>query len=287
MEVTATTFDWIGSIFLFLLGASIGSFLNVVAYRVPRDLSVILPKSRCPQCDTPIGVVGLIPVFGYLILRGRCASCKLRISWHYPTVETLTGLLTVFIVFQFFTPSEIYGHVLGLRLDGLPMLGTFQYAGYAALASSLWLLYTGVALSLIDLEFRILPDLITLPGIAVGIVLGSLNPEVGWLSSLGGVFLGAGSLYALARVYEWLRKREGMGLGDVKYLGFIGAVVGWQGTIWVIAIGSLLGTVVGLGFAIRSKEGLTLALPFGPFLATGALIVSLWGNEISEFYYGG
>lgn len=287
MTVTPELFNLVGGVFLFLFGASIGSFLNVVAYRVPRRLSVVLPKSRCPKCSAPISPLGLIPVFGYLLLGGRCRSCKEKISWHYPAVEALTGLLTVFTVFQFFTPADLYGQIVGMSIDGGPVLGSFRFAGHVGMFSALWLLYTGVALSLIDLEFRILPDVITLPGILVGLALGSANPWIGWQSSLGGAVLGAGSLYALAKGYEWIRKREGMGMGDVKYLGFIGAVVGWQNTIWVIAIGSMAGTVVGLALAFRSKEGLTTALPFGPFLAFGAYVVSLWGNRISEIYYGG
>ncbi len=282
---TDSIFNLVGALFIFAFGASIGSFLNVVAYRLPLGRSLIRPGSTCPRCGKPIPWYALLPVLGYLILRGACAHCKKRVSPRYPIVEALTGFLTVLVVFRYATPLEILSQITGNSYSATPYFTNLRFQVYGEIVTALWILYTGIALSLIDLDHRILPDVITLPGTAVGIILGSLSPTLGLIGSLLGVVVGAGGIFLIAKTYEIVRNREGLGFGDVKYLGFIGAVVGWQGVIWVIAIASIVGAVVGLAVITVKKKSLTFALPFGPFLALGAFLIALWGNEIRAFLY--
>jgi leader peptidase (prepilin peptidase)/N-methyltransferase len=285
MAMESVVYDWIGAVFLFAFGACIGSFLNVVAYRIPLGKSIISPASSCPHCGTFIRAHALIPIIGYFLTGRRCGTCKMPISFRYPVVELLTALLTVFLFFHHITPSEAMLRVFGIGDDVGAAIGPFRYDVWISVLTGLWILYTGIALTLIDLDHQILPDVITLPGTVVGFILGSLNRELEWTGSLAGILVGACSLLAIAKAYEWLRKREGMGLGDVKYLGFIGAVLGWQGVVWVVAIASMIGAVVGISLAIWRRKSLTLALPFGPFLAFGALVVFLWGLELREWFY--
>lgn len=281
MLVEEITLTWIVGAFVFLFGACIGSFLNVVAYRIPLGVPLAFPASHCPECKTPVPAIGLVPIFGYLILRARCRACGVRISPVYPAIEACAGLGTAFLFFHHLSASDLI-----LLLGGDVGLGAQPWSKYVAFFGSLWLFYTAIPLVIIDVRYRLLPDKITLPGTLVAFLLGAANPGLGWAQSLIGIAAGAGGLYAVAKSYEIIRRREGMGLGDVKYLGLIGALVGWQGVIWVIAIASMLGALVGIATGLVRREGLSASVPFGPFLAAGALSVNLWGEEIQAFLYG-
>lgn len=289
MIVSETILHALLAFFVFAFGACVGSFLNVVAYRLPLGLSVVKPSSHCPNCKTRIPAYALIPVLGYFLVRGRCQKCRVSISPVYPITEFVTGILTTVVVFHHLPPARLAALLvpeLGGDAGTLVLAGALRYETLVPLFSSLWLLYTAVPLTIIDLRFRILPDLITLPGTLVGFALSAFNPEMGWSASLIGILTGAGTLYIVARSYEILRKREGLGYGDVKYLGLIGSIVGWQGVTWTIALASLSGALVGIGVGVATKKGLSASIPFGPFLAAGALIVNLYGRELQIFLYG-
>ncbi len=282
---TDTAINIVGALIVFVFGASIGSFLNVVAYRLPLGRSLIRPGSACPHCGTPIPWYALLPVLGYFLLLGACVKCKSRISPRYPIVEALTGFLTLIVVFRYATPLEIAANLGGNSYSISPSMENLRFQIYGDIMTGLWILYTGMALSLIDLDHQILPDVITLPGTIVGILLGSLNPALGFWQSCLGAAVGAGGIFIVAKSYELIRNREGLGFGDVKYLGFIGAVVGWQGVVWVIAIASVVGALVGIAIIFLRKKTLTLAIPFGPFLALAAFVITLWGESIRLFVY--
>lgn len=246
-----------GAVF-FILGAIIGSFLNVCIYRIPEGLSVVSPASRCPQCKAAIRWYQNIPIISYLYLRGRCAGCGVRISLRYPVVEALTGLLFVLVWRQFG--------------------GVFVIPVYWLFAASL------VVVSFIDLDHRIIPDAISLPGTVVGFLLSFLVPWVSWQDSLLGILLGGGSLLLVAKVYHLLTRVEGMGMGDVKLLAMIGAFLGWKAVLPVVFIGSLSGAMVGVPLMLLKRTGGRLAIPFGPFLATGAVIYLLYGERLIGWY---
>ncbi|KAB8030745.1 prepilin peptidase [Fluviispira multicolorata] len=287
MPIELNTLNIIFGLFVFIFGICIGSFLNVVIYRLPNKISLILPRSSCPSCKTIISPFALIPLLGYIFTRGKCQKCKTKISIQYPFVEFLCGILSVIVFFKFLNPYII--------LDSFPILfsvdfthfGRFHYSGYVPFFVSLWLLYTGIPLSFIDLKYKILPNSITLPGILVGFAMSCLNPDLGWLESLIGIACGAGGLFFISKFYEYFRKKEGMGMGDIKYLGFIGAVLGWKGVILTLFMASFIAAIIGIIWAIYSKKGLSAAIPFGPFLATSAFIISVFGNDMNAYIYFG
>lgn len=265
---------------IFCFGACMGSYLNVVAYRLPLGLSTIYPSSHCPNCKTPVAVVALIPIVGFFWEQGQCRACKEKISKIYPLVETLTGLATCAMILCLQGhPTRFFAQIFDLNsyFNRGNDLGTIR-----VVIAGLWLLYTAIPLSIIDIRFRILPDRITLPGCVVGFGLGSILPGLGPVGSAVGILVGGGGLYAISKFYELVRKREGMGMGDVKYLAMIGAVVGWEGVIHVIALSSLLGALVGITISIYNKSSvLTGEIPFGPFLALSAICVFVY----QHFYY--
>lgn len=236
---------WLLLSVIFVFGAIIGSFLNVCIYRIPAGLSIIRPKSRCPQCSADIGWRQNIPILSWLFLRGRCAKCSAPIPVRYPLVETLTGLLFCLFFYRF-----------GIH-PVTPVV--------------LFLVAVLVVISFIDIDHQIIPDVISLPGIGIGFLCSFLVPWVAWYESLTGVLLGAGSLLSIALVYEWITKKEGMGFGDVKLLAMLGAFLGWTSIFPTIFIGSVLGSVVGIPLMILRRADSKLALPFGPFLSAGAL----------------
>lgn len=242
-----------------LYGALIGSFLNVVILRLPKEgASIVFPSSHCPICKQAIRWYDNIPIFSYLILRGKCRSCHTHISLQYPLVELLTAVLAGGLCYRF-----------GFGFDLL-----YFFIFCAAL----------VVIIFIDIHHQIIPDRISLPGIALGFGGSFFSNQVTWLESLLGLLIGGGLLYAIALVYQLLKKREGMGGGDIKLLAMIGAFLGWQSLLYVVFISSLTGSVVGVWAMIRQKQGGLSRLPFGPFLAFGALtwlffhpqIMGLW-----------
>ncbi|WP_447978142.1 prepilin peptidase [Candidatus Nitrospira bockiana] len=243
-----------------VLGLLVGSFLNVCIHRLPRRESVAWPPSRCPACRSRIGPLDNIPVISYLVLRGRCRRCSARISWRYPLVETLNGSGYAVIVWHF-----------GL---GWPA------AAYAILVSAL------LTVTFIDLDHQIIPDRITLPGIALGLLAGATILPVGFIGALAGMLLGGGVLWALAVVSPYLFGKEGMGGGDIKLLAMIGAFLGWKPVVLTILIGAVIGAVVGISLIACKIMRRDQYLPFGPFLALGAVISLFFHQELFHWYFG-
>jgi leader peptidase (prepilin peptidase) / N-methyltransferase len=242
----------------FIFGACIGSFLNVCIYRIPAGVSIVHPGSSCPECKTMIPFYDNIPILAYLLLGGKCRTCKAPIAIRYPLVELITGLLAVACAMSF-----------GATLHGLVV--------FAFIA-------TLVVVSFIDLDHRIIPDTISLPGIPIFFLASLAVPTVSWHASALGVLAGGGSLFAVAWAYQLITGREGMGGGDIKLLAMIGAMIGWQGILFTLFAASAIGTAVGLLAMVQSGKGLRLAVPFGPFLATGAVIYLFFGNVIINGY---
>ncbi|MHB1398631.1 MAG: prepilin peptidase [Trichloromonadaceae bacterium] len=242
----------------FILGLLIGSFLNVCIYRIPAGLSIVSPPSRCSHCETAIRWYQNIPIFSYLVLGGKCGSCRVGISWRYPIVEALTGALfvLVFFYFQFSAATLVY------------------WVFVAAL----------IVITFIDLDHQIIPDVISLPGIVIGFLCSFAIPWLSWSDSLLGILLGGGSLYLVAFLYEFLTKKEGMGGGDIKLLAMLGAFLGWKAILPIIFISSLIGSLVGIPLMLVKKTDSKLAIPFGPFLALGALIYLFWGPQLIAWY---
>lgn len=250
----------------FVLGSVIGSFLNVCIYRIPRGLSIVRPSSRCPACEKAIAPYDNVPILSYLLLRGRCRSCGNRIPLRYPLVEFLNAFL--------------YGVVLWRFGPGWPA------ATYAVLCSAF------VVITFIDLDFQIIPDRITLPGIPLGLLAGSfLLPDpflrassLGFRASLVGAAAGFAFYYLVAYLSIRILKKEGMGGGDIKMMAMVGAFLGWKAVILTTFLGSLSGALTGIGIMMsRGRAGGSL-IPFGPFLALGAVVSLLFGQEILIWY---
>ncbi len=242
-----------------LLGLAVGSFLNVVIHRLPRKESIVSPGSRCPSCGAALRWYDNLPVLSYVALGGRCRGCREPISVRYPIVELVTALLFVAHYYVFgWTPP------LAVRL---------------LFASAM------VALFAIDLEHQLLPDAITLPGIVLGLVFSSFLPP-GLVGALLGILLGGGFLWLVGEAYFRYAGAEGMGGGDVKMLAMIGAFLGWKLTLLTLVLSSIAGSVIGLAVIALKRGGLKHALPFGTFLALGALAASLWGEQIAAWYMG-
>lgn len=242
-----------------VLGLCVGSFLNVCIHRLPRGESLLYPASRCPRCGRALRWSDNLPVISWLRLGGKCRQCQEPISLRYPIVELITAVLVVAVVTV--TPA---GPLLASRL---------------VLACALLVLFA------VDLEHHILPNMITLPGIVVGAVFSVFGPP-GWRAALAGIALGGGLLYGTAAAYHWLRREEGLGMGDVKMLAMIGAFLGWQSVLLTLVLSSFAGAVVGIGLMATERGGLRYALPFGTFLAVGALVAMFAGDRIIAWYLG-
>jgi leader peptidase (prepilin peptidase)/N-methyltransferase len=241
-----------------LVGLLVGSFVNVVSHRLPRDLSIVSPPSHCPSCGARVLAHDNIPVLSWILLRGRCRSCKARISLRYPAVELANGLLWVAAYWR----AESWGD----------------------LASGALLCSAGLALLLIDADYQILPDVITLPGIGVGLALSFVSVRRTPVEAALGAALGAGGLYLLAFAYEKIAKQEGMGLGDVKMLGMIGAFLGPAGVLVTLLLASLSGSVIGLALILVKKGDGKTRLPFGVFLALGSMAAWFFQAELIARY---
>jgi len=240
-------------------GALIGSFLNVCIYRLPIGKSIVWPASACPSCGRSLSWFENIPVLSYLALGGRCRSCKNGISIRYPIVELLTALL--------------FG-------------AAWWYYGPGALAVSRIIFGSAlIVLFAIDLEHQILPNVITLPGVMVGFAF-SFFTEPGWQSSLIGIVVGGGSLYAIAEGYYFVRREEGLGMGDVKMLAMIGAFLGWQLTLVTLMMASFAGSIIGVALIALRRGDMKYALPFGTFLSLGAALAATVGGPILDWYIG-
>jgi leader peptidase (prepilin peptidase)/N-methyltransferase len=242
----AVWWDPFVTLYAFALGAVVGSFLNVVIYRVPRERSIVTPRSSCPACGELIRWYDNIPLVSWLLLRARCRHCGARISARYPLVEAVAALLAVLALHRF-----------GLTLLGLEVL-VFSWVS--------------LALGLIDLEHQILPDVMTYPSILFGLVVSWFGGWAAFPDSVLGAVIGAAVPTAVILVYKWLRGEEGMGWGDVKYLAAIGAVVGARDCLWVLVVASVLGALVGVGLIVAGRGSAKTALPFGTFLALAVIV---------------
>lgn len=282
--------DTLPPIFIYIvsgvLGAIIGSFLNVVIHRVPREESIVFPNSRCPSCGATIAFYDNIPVLSYALLGGKCRGCRKAISFRYPAVEILTAVLFIGVAWH----------------DGLS----------AALPFDLIFTTAIVALVFIDAEHMILPNVITYPGIVFAVVArvviplftglphfddvpslmhGTLGGMPLWFVSLVGALIGAliggGSLWLMGWTWEKLRGIEAMGLGDVKMMFMVGAYLGWRLTILTIFVGVLSGSLIGIVLMMRQKDrSMQMLLPFGVFLGLGSVAALLFGAQIVEWYAG-
>lgn len=242
----------------FVFGACIGSFLNVCIYRIPAGLSIVRPASRCPGCEKTISWYDNIPMVSYLILRGKCRSCNTAISIRYPFVEFLTGLFAAACVYTF----------------GPTLYSLVAFVFIAVL----------VVVTFIDLDHRIIPDEISLPGIVVFFFAALAIPDPSWQARLIGILAGGGSLWLVAMIYERVTGIEGMGGGDVKLLAMIGAMVGWQGILFTLFAASAIGTLVGGLAMIKSGKGMKMSIPFGPFLSAGAVLYLFFGEALIHWY---
>lgn len=248
------------SFFVFLVGAVIGSFLNVCIYRIPRDESIVFPASHCPACGAGIRAFDNIPLLSYLVLRGKCRACGNRISWLYPVVELLSAGLTLALFLKFHFSATFF--VLFLFCMAL------------------------VVITFIDIEHQIIPDRISLSGIVVGFASSFILPWLSWKSSLIGIVTGGGSLLIVALGYQFLTKKEGMGGGDIKLLAMMGAFLGWRAVPFIIFLSSLAGSAVGISLMLARGKDSRLSIPFGPFLAFGALMFVFFGRQIIGWYLG-
>lgn len=244
---------------VFMFGMCIGSFLNVCIYRLPSSTSIINPsRSFCPKCNSAIQFYDNIPVFSYLWLKGRCRHCKTPISFRYPLIELMTGIIAIDIFFMFgLTPESVV---------------------YFVFISSL------LVITFIDIDHEIIPDIITLPGIPIGLAASFVLPAMTFKSSLLGLLVGGGSLLLVAWTYSLITRKEGMGGGDIKLLGMIGTFIGWKGVIFTIFAASLAGTFVGMIVMLLKGKNLKFAIPFGPFLSIGAMSYVFFGEKVLLWY---
>lgn len=259
---------WVIPLGAFLFGLIIGSFLNVCILRIPADKSIVMPASSCPKCGKAIAPYDNIPVVSWLLLGGKCRACKTKISAMYPAVELLTGLLFLACYFVF-----------GFTVDAL------KWSVFSALL---------IVLTITDVRERILPDVVNFFGLGAGLLFSVFSKPLDgtalWLANRGfdfpppqwvlslvdgalGALAGSGLLWLVAEGYFRLRKREGMGLGDVKMMAAVGTFLGLKRTLMTILAGSLLGSVIGIFLIALTKKGRDYELPFGTFLGAGALLV--------------
>ncbi|HEY6527160.1 MAG TPA: A24 family peptidase [Cellvibrionaceae bacterium] len=267
--------------FSVVLGLLIGSFLNVVIYRLPlimmrewkasledaeelklpelpERFNLATPRSRCPHCQAPITALQNVPVISYLFLKGRCANCKTPISPRYPIVEAVTGLLSLVVIWH---------------------LG----AGWAGLLGLVFL-WTLVALTLIDVDHQLLPDNLTLPLLWLGLIANSFSVFVSLHEAVWGAAVGYLSLWSVYWLFKLLTGKEGMGFGDFKLLAALGAWMGWQSVPLIIILSSLVGAVIGGGAMIMAGRGRDFRIPFGPYLAGVGLIAFIWGEPLIALY---
>jgi leader peptidase (prepilin peptidase)/N-methyltransferase len=250
---------WLELLTVTLFGLCIGSFLNVCAYRLPLGKSIVYPGSRCTSCGRELSWFDNLPVLSWVALRGRCRTCKQSVSWMYPAVEIVTALV-------FFVTYLTYG---------LTLLGVVRVVFACAM----------IVLFVTDLQHKILPNVITLPGVVLGFVVSFFLPP-GWTSSLIGLIVGGGFLLAIAEAYHRIRGQEGLGMGDVKLLAMIGAFLGWKLVLLTLVFASFTGSLAG-GLLIASGRGsMKYELPFGTFLAVGAVLAATWGDPIATWYFG-
>jgi len=258
--------------FALALGAIVGSFLNVCIIRIPKGMFWRYSRSVCLNCESPIPAYYNIPILSFIFLRGRAGCCGVKLSWQYPIIELFSALVFCLLYWKFPFIMD-YG-------------GRYQIHGPDALrflhASTLFSVL--LVCSVIDLRYMIIPDVISIPTIALTPLVVLLHPDLSWTSAGLGVVLGAGSLYAVAWLYWWLRREVGLGFGDVKLLAAIGGWLGYQAIIPIIFVGSMSGAIVGIIVMIVSKQhSMRSAIPFGPFLAFGAMVYLVYGDLLRRW----
>jgi leader peptidase (prepilin peptidase)/N-methyltransferase len=254
----------LAAIISLVFGLVIGSFLNVCIYRVPRESSIVSPPSSCPNCKTPIKPWDNIPVVSYLILAGKCRQCGEKISLRYPTVELLNGLMYAAVFYNFGSGWH------------LPLL--------FALVSSL------IVITFIDLDFQIIPDVITLPGMIIGLAASHFIMRdpfeayslLGFVNSVIGLLAGGVTFYLIA-----ILSRGGMGGGDIKMMAMVGSFMGWKGVFLTTLVGSLTGSLIGIALIFFKGKGRKTKIPFGPFLSLGSLVTLFFGRMIVDWYFPG
>ncbi|MFY9217504.1 MAG: prepilin peptidase [Tepidanaerobacteraceae bacterium] len=243
------------TLFIFILGTIIGSFINVCIYRIPRGESVVYPSSHCPRCGYNLKPPDLIPLLSYLLLRGRCRKCRANISLLYPLVELLTGLMFIFAFIKF----------------GL----TFEFLSAIILITCLMIT------TFIDLEHQIIPDKVVLPSLAAGLVLNIIFHREDFYNYLLGFILGGGIIFLIV-----VLSRGGMGGGDIKLFATVGMFLGFRLTLLALLLSFVLGSVVGLILIILKLKNMKDAIPFGPFIALASVISMLAGDRIISWYWG-
>lgn len=267
-----------------LLGLVVGSFLNVVIHRLPKMMdaewrsqcaevlegvsppaqpepyNLIVPRSRCPDCDHPITALENVPVFSYLALRGKCSQCGRRIPLRYPVVELVTGLLSIMVVWRF-----------GMSIQ----------AGGALLLT--WAL---IALSFIDFDTQFLPDSITLPFLWLGLAFNLTGTYTTTQASVIGAIVGYLTLWSVYHLFRLLTGKEGMGYGDFKLLALFGAWLGWSAVPLIVLLSSFVGAIIGVGMIALRGHDRSIPIPFGPYLAMAGWIALMWGNQLIDAYMG-
>lgn len=249
------------AIFFTVLGAVVGSFLNVCIYRIPDGSSIVLPSSHCPGCKHAIGFYDNIPILSYLILGGRCRHCKAKISIQYPIVELLTAMASLVLFLSF----------------GVSWTYLFYFLFTIAL----------IVITFIDLDHQIIPDVITLPGIPFFAMAAIFFLKLPYLESLAGILIGGGVLYLVGFGYELIKKREGMGGGDIKLFAMIGGFLGWKSLVFILLVSSFLGAIIGISVIIYKKGDMKYAIPFGPFLSIAAISYLFWGDNFMRYLISG
>ncbi len=264
-----------------IFGLIVGSFLNVVIYRLPlimqsrwntdcrehlgltdqnteETISLSLPASHCPHCKASIKAWQNIPVISYLLLRGKCANCGAKISIRYPLVELISGLLTITVIWHY-----------GLTVAGV---------------SAALLVWSLIALAFIDLDHQLLPDSITLPMLWLGLLLNASSVFTDPVSAIYGAAFGYLSLWLIFQLFRLLTGKEGMGFGDFKLLALFGAWFGWQLLPLIVVIASVTGALIGIAMIALRKHEREIPIPFGPYLAIAGIIAMFWGEPLNNWY---
>jgi leader peptidase (prepilin peptidase)/N-methyltransferase len=268
MALPAEFMAWYGPVVSLVVGLCIGSFLNVIIFRLPEERSIVRPRSHCPGCGKTIAWYDNIPVVSYLLLGAKCRGCRMRISPRYPLVELLTGVLFVAIYNRF--GVEWMTLVFWIMTAGL-IVGTF-----------------------VDFDHMIIPDSVSIGGMVFGVVASTLVPDLhgqatftaGLLKAVVGLVAGFGSLWLVGVVGKMVFKKDAMGFGDVKLLGAIGALLGIPGVVYTVLVSSLIGTLVGVALILFGGREWQSRIPYGPYLALGALSWVLGGDQLWNWYVG-
>ncbi|MEW6026104.1 MAG: prepilin peptidase [Planctomycetota bacterium] len=264
---------------IFLFGLIIGSFLNVCIYRLPREgMSIIKPGSFCPSCRTPIRWYQNIPLFSFIFLGGKCAGCSARIPWRYPLAEFLTGALFTISAYWFLMPfvavdgEQIVRFVVAIYLVSILIVATF-----------------------VDIEFRIIPDELTISGIILALVVSALFPMLhkavfpflpsfvnGLLGSLAGIIVGGGVVYLVGVFGKLVFRKEAMGFGDVKLMAFLGGFLGWEATLYIFIAACFIGSIIGITLYFITKDHY---IAFGPYIALAALVVIFFNPQLADIVF--